>query len=56
MVTLSMPMATTAQAVVPAVPPMPVDPARGAPKIYVDALKDFSGDPIDWEEWYLVHW
>ena len=34
MVTLSMPMATTAQAVVPAVPAMPVDPTRGAPKIY----------------------
>ena len=53
MVTLSMPMATTAQAVVPAVLAMPVDPTRGAPKIYVDALKDFSGDPIDWEEWYI---
>ena len=48
MVTLSMPMATTAQAVVP-----DVDNMRGAPKIYVDALKDFSRDPIDWEEWYI---
>ena len=33
MVTLSTPMATTAQAVVPAVPAVPVDPTRGAPKI-----------------------
>ena len=23
------------------------------PRKYVDALKDFSGDPIDWEEWYI---
>ena len=29
------------------------DPSRGAPKIYVDSLKDFSGEPIDWEEWYI---
>ena len=48
MVTLSMPMATMAQAVVPATPAMPVGPTRGPPKIYVDTLKDFSGDPNDW--------
>jgi hypothetical protein len=28
-----------------------VDIDRGAPKIYTDHLKEFSGDPIDYEEW-----
>jgi hypothetical protein len=24
---------------------------HGAPKVYTDHLKEFSGDPIDYEEW-----
>ena len=28
-------------------------PAQGAPKIYVDSLKEFNGSPIDFEEWEI---
>eukprot|EP00957_Ditylum_brightwellii_P094783 7217603-Ditylum_brightwellii.AAC.1 len=28
-----------------------VDTDHGAPKIYTDLLSNFSGDPIDFEEW-----
>ena len=27
------------------------DPTRNAPKVYVNALEEFSGAPIDWEDW-----
>ena len=28
-----------------------VDPRRGAPKLHVNALKDFDGQPINYEDW-----
>ena len=28
-----------------------VDPSRGAPKLHVDALKEFDGQPINYEDW-----
>ena len=35
----------------PAVQQAAPDPNRGAPKIYTNPLPDFSGDPVDFEEW-----
>ena len=31
--------------------PGPPDPDKGAPKVYTDPLPEFSGDPVDFEEW-----
>ena len=28
-----------------------VDPSRGAPKLHVNALKEFDGQPINYEDW-----
>ena len=28
-----------------------VDPSRGAPKLQVNALKEFDGQPINYEDW-----
>ena len=28
-----------------------VDPSRGAPKIHINALKEFDGQPINYEDW-----
>ena len=30
-----------------------VDPSRGAPKLHVNALKEFDGQPINYEDWEL---
>jgi len=39
------------QAQVYAQPARAVDPTRGAPRVYTDPLPEFSGDPVDYEEW-----
>jgi hypothetical protein len=41
------PVQPVAVAQVPAVP----DVARGAPKVYVNPLEAYSGEPLDWEVW-----
>ena len=28
-----------------------VDPSRGSPKLHVNALKEFNGQPINYEDW-----
>jgi hypothetical protein len=40
------------------VPPVPLagytpDPSRGAPKMHINALKEYGGSPIDYEDWSL---
>ena len=30
------------------------DPSRGAPKLYIDSLKEYSGNPIEFENWELA--
>jgi hypothetical protein len=32
----------------------PPDPSRGAPKLYIDSLKEYNGNPIDSETWELT--
>ena len=44
---------TVARAIGGARVPAAEDPARGAPKIYVNYLEKFSGIPIDFEEWKI---
>jgi hypothetical protein len=39
----------------PPIPPgYPPDPSRGAPKLYIDSLKEYNGNPIDFETWELA--
>jgi hypothetical protein len=35
-------------------PIYPPDPARGALKLYVNGLTEFSGNPIEYEQWELA--
>ena len=32
----------------------PPDPSRGAPKLYIDSLKEYNGNPIEFETWELA--
>jgi hypothetical protein len=40
----------------PPIPPAgyPPDPSRGAPKLYIDSLKEYDGNPINFEIWELA--
>jgi hypothetical protein len=53
MQTVMFALSTGQAANVPPVPPIPYasDPARAAPKLYVDGLEGYDGTPIKWEDW-----
>jgi hypothetical protein len=52
---LKQPMTQGTAALPPIVPHIyPPDPTRGALKLYVNALTEFSGQPIEYEQWVLA--
>jgi hypothetical protein len=50
---LNTPVAPVMNQIEPALPPRPPDPSRGALRLYVNSLEEYSGSPIDFEDWEL---